>query len=180
MSFGKCMFLRAKSSGTSPYCLTSHSGMVSLSAISPLLKAASMILFIALPVTPAFFSFSVLAYTPVRVPPPLPVCCLYACCSPVFCGAASTSGWTTFILVLNSCGFPKNTHSVPGFSFSNIHLMPLKNTISISPVPSDTHTLILLTRLNLSPSCWLWSRASPRAEELAYRFTRMTLARICT
>ena len=30
-------------------------------------------------------------------------------------------------------GFPKNMNSRPGLSFSCIHLIPLKNTISISP-----------------------------------------------
>ena len=64
-----------------------------------------------------------------------------------------------FNLPLKAVGFPKNMNSEPGFSFSCIHLMPLKKTISISPLPSLIHTLILF------PS---WTS------------TRCTLARICT
>ena len=62
---------------------------------------------------------------------------------------------------LNAVGFPKKMNSAPGFSFSYIHLMPLKNTISISPVPSLIHTLILRIVLNLSALALLPFFVSP-------------------
>ena len=61
-------------------------------------------------------------------------------------------------------------NSVPGFSFSYIHLMPLKNTISISPLPSLTHTLILLT-----PFVRTSSPIFPPKRSIF-----ITVARICT
>ena len=53
-------------------------------------------------------------------------------------------------LPLYSDGFPKKMKVPPSESFSNIHFMPLKNVISISPLPSVTQTLILFTVLNFS------------------------------
>ena len=59
-------------------------------------------------------------------------------------GTGSMSGCTILILPLKLAGFPKKMNSLPGFIFSDTHLSPLKNTSSISPLPSDT---IALSRL---------------------------------
>ena len=91
------------------------------------------------------------------------------------CGpASSTSGWTMFMRPLNAVGLPKNMNSAPGFSLPYIHLMPLKKTISMSPLPSETHTLILLIMLNLGASEVPGSIA-PLAP---YRSVLVTFARI--
>ena len=62
-------------------------------------------------------------------------------------GGLSTSGWTIFMRLPKVCGLPKKTNTLPGVSRSQFHLMPLKNTISISPVLSATITLRRLTAL---------------------------------
>ena len=87
-----------------------------------------------------------LGYTPVIVPVVLPGVIIVPAIG--FPAVASTSGWTMLIFPLNAAGFPKNMNSLPGFNLSNIHLIPLKKTISMSPVPSLTHTLILRIVLN--------------------------------
>ncbi len=86
-----------------------------------------------------------------------------------------------FILPLNAVGLPKNMNSLPGTSFSYIHLIPLKKTVSISPEPSEIHTLILFTVLNFiafsfapAPS----PGASILPDELPKSSTRITLALI--
>ena len=168
MSLGKWMFLSAKCKGTSPHCFIMYSGRDSSTSARHLFRADSISLFITFPVTPAFFSLSVLGYTPVIDPPaggvavlprlsfhPVPVCgapdVLPVTAEPVGkVGAASTSGWTMFIRPLNAVGFPKKMNSAPGFSLSYIHLIPLKKTISISPVPSLTHALIRRIVLNFN------------------------------
>ena len=77
---------------------------------------------------------------------------------PVFTAVSwmlSTSGCTMFSLLLKTDGFPKNMNSFPGSSFPYIHFIPLKNTSSIIPLPSDTVTFILFTALNLISCCRL-------------------------
>ena len=64
-------------------------------------------------------------------------------------GGLSTSGWTMLSLFPNFCGFPKKTNTLPGTRRSQFHLIPLKKTISISPVLSATMTLRRFTALNL-------------------------------
>ena len=150
----------------------------------PLSIAASIMRFISLAVTPAFFSLSVLGYTPVMVQPSVndtafvdgavgfsPAVAEVGCMAVVVgCedveGAGSTSGWTRLTLPLNAEGFPKNMNSDPGVSFSCIHFIPLKNTSSIWPLPSSIHTLILFIVLNFKslPSLFCSWEAMPAAE----------------
>ncbi len=99
-------------------------------------------------------------------------------------GTGSTSGWTMFMRPLNEDGLPKNMYSVPGFSLPYIHLMPLKKTISISPEPSPTNTLILFIMLNFTGSAGVPAvsglTGAADADAAPYRSVLMTLALICT
>ena len=120
-----------------------------------------MSLSMTLPVMPAVLSFSVELYTPVR----MPVLAL---------SGASTSGWTMFRRVPNTAGFPKKIKVWPGTRRACIHLTPLKKTISISPLSSETMALKRLTMLYLSFS------AGSSTPFLPYRRTLVTIARTCT
>ena len=93
---------------------------------------------------PLFRNFSVLGYMPVSLPLP---------CDSALSGL-SISGWTRLKRPLNSCGRPKNIHSLPTVSFSATHFVPLKNTASMMPLPSESITLSFF-----APASWLCTLA---------------------
>ncbi len=113
---------------------------------------------------PPFLSFSVLGYTPVS-----------ADWVGELSDGASTSGWTMLMRCPYAWGFPKNTNSLPGTRRLKFHLMPLKNTISILPLPSSTVTEKRFTALKrISPSWGI------RLEPWPQSVLETTRARICT
>ena len=133
-------------------------------------KALAISLFMTFPVIPAFFSRSVEVYTPVITPlaaapcagPAVPCgCAAPGTVAPPTVPGWSISGCTMFTRPLKAVGFPKNRNVLPGCSRSAVYLIPLKNTNSIVPVPSCTHTLSFFPWNSLEATvAWICTNAA--------------------
>ena len=87
------------------------------------------------------------------------------------------SGWTMFILPLKFVGLPKNMNSLPVFSFSDTHFIPLKKTASISPLLSAIVTLSLfppMTSVRMTAALICTYAMSGRISDMGVMLLRST------